>query len=483
MENKGLIIIIVGLIFSIVPYGIFIGIPLIILGTYLLNKKVNNPTEDIEKQIKNKQEKLENINHKYEKLSEEKEKELNNEIKEKQDNLNNLNEKYTNLEQEKQESFDKNLKTRQEQLRNLDNQIKQKIKELKLVNEETDLVDLGLYTPQYDFLTSIEFKDKLDELRKKQKQEAKNKTAAVCDTELIVNGDKRQGKAMTNANINQILKNFNLECDVIIDKVKTSNIENSTKKIQKAFKSLNKLNERNKVRITQTYLNLKLDELNIAYEYQLKKEEEKEILREEREKQKEEAKIQKKLDKEKNKYMKENEKIDTDITRKTETLEKTTSNMEKEKLKQEIEELKQALQNNNQEIENIETKKQETGAGYVYIISNIGSFGKDVYKIGVTRRDEPQERINELSNASVPFKYDTHAFIFSDDAYELEKNLHTKFDDKRVNKVNKRKEFFNINMDEVKQIVEKHKTEVHSFNETSEAQEYHDSKKIEKQQT
>jgi uncharacterized protein YoxC len=168
MENKGLIIIIVGLIFSIIPYGIFIGIPLIILGTYLLNKKVNNPTEEIEKQIKNKQEELENINHKYEKLSEEKEKDLNNEIKEKQDNLNNLNEKYTNLEQEKQESFDKNLKTRQEQLRNLDNQIKQKIKELKLVNEETDLVDLGLYTPQYDFLTSIEFKDKLDEVRKKQ---------------------------------------------------------------------------------------------------------------------------------------------------------------------------------------------------------------------------------------------------------------------------------------------------------------------------
>jgi uncharacterized protein (DUF3084 family) len=197
MENKGLIIIIVGLIFSITIYGIFIGIPLIILGTYLLNKKINNPTEEIEKQIKNKQEELENINHKYEKLSEEKEKELNkglkdkqeeleninhkyeklseekekdlnNEIKEKQDNLNNLNEKYTQLEQEKQQSFDKNLKTRQEQLRNLDNQIKQKIKELKLVIEETDLVDLGLYTPQYDFLTSIEFKDKLDEVRKKQ---------------------------------------------------------------------------------------------------------------------------------------------------------------------------------------------------------------------------------------------------------------------------------------------------------------------------
>jgi hypothetical protein len=332
-------------------------------------------------------------------------------------------------------------------------------------------------------MTSLEYKEKLNNVRDKQKQLMKNKKAAICETTWTINGDKKQGQAFAKANVDQILLNFNLECQMITSKVSTTNINKSTEKIKKFYNKLNKLNKKNNVKITENYLNLKLEELNIAYEYELKKQEEKEILREEREKEKEEKKIQKQLDKEKNKFEKENKKIDEDINKKEQEIEKTTSNEEKQKLEQEIKELKEALTKNNQEIENIKEKKEQTGAGYVYIISNIGSFGEDIYKIGVTRRDEPQDRINELSNASVPFKYDTHAFIFSKDAYGLEKAIHDKFDHKRVNKVNKRKEFFNINMDEVKKIVEKHKSEVHSFKETPEAQEYHDSIKIKKQQT
>ena len=116
----------------------------------------------------------------------------------------------------------------------------------------------------------------------------------------------------------------------------------------------------------------------------------------------------------------------------------------------------------------------------MYILSNIGSFGENVYKIGVTRRDEPQDRVRELSNASVPFKFDSHVFIFSKEAFELEKELHNRFDSKRVNKVNSRKEFFNITHDEVKKIVEENKDLVHSFNDKPEAQEYYDTLKIEK---
>lgn len=116
----------------------------------------------------------------------------------------------------------------------------------------------------------------------------------------------------------------------------------------------------------------------------------------------------------------------------------------------------------------------------MYILSNIGSFGENVYKIGVTRRDEPQDRVRELSNASVPFKFDSHVFIFSKEAFELEKELHNRFDSKRVNKVNSRKEFFNITFDDVKKIVEENKELVHSFNVKPEAQEYYDTLKIEK---
>ncbi|WP_295620098.1 GIY-YIG nuclease family protein [uncultured Methanobrevibacter sp.] len=111
-------------------------------------------------------------------------------------------------------------------------------------------------------------------------------------------------------------------------------------------------------------------------------------------------------------------------------------------------------------------------------MSNIGSFGEEVFKIGVTRRDDPEERIRELSNASVPFKYDSHVFIFSKDAYTLESNLHERFDKKRVNKINRRKEFFNITIDDVKKIVEENKASVHIFVEKPEAEEYYDSLKL-----
>ena len=106
-----------------------------------------------------------------------------------------------------------------------------------------------------------------------------------------------------------------------------------------------------------------------------------------------------------------------------------------------------------------------------------------MYKSLMTRRDNPENRIRELSSASVPFRYDAHVFIFSKDAYALEKNLHNRFDKKRVNKINMRKEFFRISMDDVKQIVEENKGAVHSFVEHPDAEEYYDTLKIEKTMT
>ena len=152
---------------------------------------------------------------------------------------------------------------------------------------------------------------------------------------------------------------------------------------------------------------------------------------------------------------------------------------EKAKLEAEIAKLQAALDKNNEEVKKINEWQETPGAGYVYIISNIGSFGEEVFKIGVTRRDDPEERIKELSSASVPFRYDSHVFIFSKNAYDLENQLHKRFDKKRVNKVNMRKEFFKITMDDVKQIVEENKGAVHSFVEVPEAEEYRETLMIE----
>jgi len=133
----------------------------------------------------------------------------------------------------------------------------------------------------------------------------------------------------------------------------------------------------------------------------------------------------------------------------------------------------------NEEVKKINEWQETPGAGYVYIISNVGSFGEDVFKIGVTRRDDPEIRVRELSSASVPFNFDTHVFIFSKNAYELENELHKRFDKRRVNKINMRKEFFHISIDEVKQIVEENKGAVHSFVEKPDAEEYYETLIIE----
>lgn len=513
-ENKGLIISIIGILLTISIYGIFFGIPLTIIGIYYLNKKAKG--KDIDEKLKEKQEELDNIDEKLKVLEQEKEKEIDDKLNEKQEELKNLDEEYQKKEETKEKELNKKLKKKQEELDNIDktyekiakdkekeidvklndkrnelNNLVIKInnntkelneirKEIALVEETLDMQEYGLYEPKYNFINSTAYKERLDAVRKQQKQMIKDKTAAVGTSDWTINGDKRQGKAFINANIKQILRSFNNETEVIINKVKHSNVESSKKRIQKSFDQLNRLYEGVNVSLTKSYLNLKVDEMNIAYEYEVKKQEEKELLREEREREREEKKLQKKLEKEKNKFNRENDKIQKEINKVRDEL-TTAADKEKAKLEKEIKELKEALNRNNEEIGKIDEWKETPGAGYVYIISNIGSFGKNVFKIGVTRRDNPDERIRELSSASVPFRYDTHVFIFSKDAFALEKELHDRFNDSRVNKVNRRKEFFNITIDEVKQIVEENKADVHSFVEHPDAEEYYDTLKIEEQ--
>lgn len=480
LSEHGLMLIIIGIILSMTLYLIFFGIPLIIIGTYFLNKKVNQRENEIDEELNDKEGELANIDNKLREMEEEKEKEIDIKLKEKENQLVNIDVILEEKAKEKEKEINEELKDKKGELANLDNALKEKKKGLVLVNDELEMQEVGLYEPKYDFLTAVLYKEKWNEIRKKQKDFIKNKRAAICETEWTVNNSKQQGKALTNANIKQILKNFNLECEIAISKVKRSNRENSIKRIKRAFDTLNKLNERNAVKVTPGYLDLKLQELDIAFEYELKKQEEKEQLREAREQEREERKIQKQLDAEEKKINEQKKSLETDIDKVGAELRESKSDKEKEKLQLRIRELELALAKSNEDIEQITDKRKRTGAGYVYILSNVGSFGENVYKIGVTRRDEPQDRVRELSNASVPFKFDTHVFIFSKEAFELEKELHNRFDSKRVNKVNNRKEFFNITSDDVKKIVEENKESVYSFNDEPEAQEYYDTLKIEK---
>lgn len=516
--NKGLILIIVGLILTITLYGIFIGIPLIIIGIYFVYKefketeeingsieeqkeklenmektfaeKEKTEQEKIDKQIAAKQKELDNINEKLDQLEKERiakvdeelanrETDLDKKIADKETQLNNLDEEYESKRQAKEDYLQKEIEKTESELLTAKQNLQNVKKDLVRAEDDLEMQEYGLYEPRYNFIHATDYKERLDAVRKQQKQMIKDKTAAVGNTEWTVGESKAKGRAFVNANIKQILRSFNNETTVLISKVKHSNIDNIENRINKTFTSLNNLYKREDVQITKGYLNLKIDEMHLAYEYEVKKQEEKELLREEREKEREEKKLQKELERERKKFERENETINSEIEEVKAKMAQAAAE-EKAKLEAEIAKLQEALDKNNEEVKKINEWQEKPGAGYVYIISNIGSFGEGVFKIGVTRRDNPEERIRELSSASVPFRFDTHVFIFSKNAYELESELHERFNDKRVNKVNMRKEFFRISIDDVKQIVEENKGQVHSFVEHPDAEEYYDTLKKEK---
>ena len=195
-----------------------------------------------------------------------------------------------------------------------------------------------------------------------------------------------------------------------------------------------------------------INAIKIEYNYYVKKEQARQEQLAIREQMRQEAEERKALDLERKKIEKEEEKFQSELDKVQAQLSKTQEESEVEKLNARILELQSQLANvvvKKDEIINLQNGK----AGTVYIISNLGSFGKNVFKVGMTRRLVPQERINELGDASVPFKFDVHSFIFSEDAVALEGHIHAILDEKRLNKVNRRKEFFNVSLDELEQIV------------------------------
>ena len=218
-----------------------------------------------------------------------------------------------------------------------------------------------------------------------------------------------------------------------------------------------------------------INAVKIEYSYYTKKEQArqeqlalKEQMRQEAEERKALAE-KKKVEKEESKYKAEIEKLQG-------TLEQADSDAETQKLRARILELQKQLSDvvvKKEEITNLQNGK----AGNVYIISNLGSFGKDVFKIGMTRRLDPQDRINELGSASVPFKFDVHSFIFSEDAVALEKKLHDTLNEKRLNKINLRKEFFKVDISELEELVSSIDPTA-EFNKTMLAEEFHQSEEL-----
>jgi len=310
---------------------------------------------------------------------------------------------------------------------------------------------------------------KLKEAREKTKELVQTKRAAVSD---YVEDNRK------NTAINFIVDAFNGKVDSIMTRIRHDNYDKLKQQIIDAYYLVNNLGSafRN-TRITKEYLEARLDELKwgaIIAEIRRKEREEQRRIREQM---REEEKARRERERAIEEAKKEEEMLQKAIEKvKTEML--AAAEAEKEKLKIEMEKLKQKLKEAEEKSQRAISMAQKTKAGHVYIISNIGSFGENVYKVGMTRRLDPMDRIRELGDASVPFPFDVHAIIYSEDAPALENKLHNFLEEKRINKVNPRKEFFRVTLKEIKDFLEKEGIEA-QWTMKAEAAEYRESLAIE----
>lgn len=323
----------------------------------------------------------------------------------------------------------------------------------------------------YENMKSDEVKNKLMLLRNSQDDLVKSGEALIVTTDAA--------KRIADSQKRQILRCFNAETDSIIQSVTVKNVDTSRSKIQRSFDAINKMFAVDGVQLAPAFLESKFEELSLVYAYMLKEDEEREQRKAIREQMVEEEKVRREIEKEKQKIEKEESQFTNEVNKLMAYMQKAKDDVEKQLYIDKIKELEEKLKAVQADKENVLQREQNTRAGFVYIISNIGSFGERVFKIGMTRRLEPMDRIAELSSASVPFPFDVHALIFSEDAPGLETVLHQHFDTARVNKINPRKEFFRVDLDEIKQVVLEHHNATVKFVDIPDAMEYRETLKKE----
>ena len=357
----------------------------------------------------------------------------------------------------------------------LDSEIKNRENQIVDLDDEILVQEFGLYRPHYNFANALDYKDRLAEIRAKQKALIKSKTAVSGDTNWQVNGSSSQGKKMVNDTQKLLLRAFNTECDELIGKVKYTNYDASLNRIYKSAETISKLGVIMNISITPAYLNLKVEELRLSFEYQQKKQQEKEAQKAARAELREAARLQKEIEAQRKKIEKEQTHYQTAYDH---LLVQLQADPENKDLLDKKMDLESQLNDIDKAMKDIDYREANQRAGYVYVISNIGAFGPDVYKIGMTRRLDPQDRVDELGDASVPFNFDVHAMIFSDDAPALEAALHRAFEDRKLNMVNTRREFFNVTLDEIKEVSKKNFDKTVEFIDVPDAEQYRISQKM-----
>lgn len=405
---------------------------------------------------------------------------LKQEIEEKMKELQNKEENLLNEKQTYQATIEqkvaKEWERKNEELiikeKSIDNIIEQTVnmqlgdklerleeREVELSQRE-EMLELPLYLDEcamyrveelfFQYNDSEEYKQAIAEINKKMEYMVADKLACTCRTEWTVNGSRAEGRKQTNHMIKMALRLFNVESDNYISSINArSNIANVKKKIQKSGDMVNKFCQTHHLTLHQEYIDYKIELATLVYEQVMKKQEEKEEVRRQAEIIREQEKLEREIAKEREKLAKEVQQYQTEIDRLVATVD-----METGEIVGEVAERLGELQEKIEELQAQDVTLEErvnNKAGWVYCITNNSMPGS--IKIGVTRRLNPQDRIDELGSASVPFRFNTNCVVFSEDAFALENQLHKAFHSKRVNRVNFRKEFFNVTTQEVEDYI------------------------------
>lgn len=366
-----------------------------------------------------------------------------------------LNREYENKKNVAESTYANNLKS-------LNTEVESLQAELKIL--ETNVLINHFNFSDYDGLSSEECKNKLSVLKSKEQDLVKSDDVFVVTS----TGSRKE----ISDNKKQILRCFNAECDNLLLGLTCKNIDSVRNKVSKSFESLNKIFSIDGISLNSNMLEMKLEELNLVYVYELKKEQEREQQKAIKEQMLEEEKIRREIERQKAKIEKDQSQCNNEVKKLLSYMQKTSSDVEKQLYVDKIKELEDKLKQLEEEKNSVLEREANARAGYVYVISNIGSFGEDIYKIGMTRRLEPMDRIKELSSASVPFEFDVHAMIFSDNAPELENILHKHFEKNSVNRINLKKEFFHVSLEEIEKVVKENYNNTVVFTRIPIAEEY-----------
>lgn len=334
--------------------------------------------------------------------------------------------------------------------------------QVAIYDERIAFAELGLYEPHFDFTDSEAYKASILKVRERQKAMISAKQATICPTEWAVEGSKAKGATMINRQTRLTMRAFNNECEAAIANVRWNNVVAMEKRILSAASAIDKENSSLKLTLNDGYVALKIEELRLTHEY-----------REQIKKEKEERAEMARAEREEKKLLAEAEAAEREEAKYQALLEKARKEADTDGDRRRIEELEAALAAAHAVSERARAMAEMTRSGYVYVISNIGSFGEDVVKIGLTRRLDPDDRVRELGDASVPFGFDIHAMIYSDTAPALEAALHKEFAARRINMSNFRKEFFRVSLEEVETAVARLAPSA-SFFRDREAQEWHE---------